>query len=45
MFVSAKVNLGTEFYLYDVTELRERYKVAKESGASEGELDDFTKSE
>lgn len=39
MFVSAKVNLGTEFYLYDVTELRERYKVAKEGGASEGELD------
>ena len=39
MFVSAKVNYGTEFYLYDVSELRNRYKSAKESGASEAELD------
>lgn len=39
MFVSAKVNLGTEFYLYDINTLRNRYKVAKESGASEAELD------
>lgn len=39
MFVSAKINFGTEFYLYDVTQLRERYKTAKESGASEAELD------
>lgn len=39
LFVSAKVNYGTEFYLSNATELRERYKVAKESGASEAELD------
>lgn len=38
-FVSAKINLGTEFYVMDVTELRNRYKIAKESGASEAELD------
>ena len=39
MFISAKVNYGTEFYIYDVNELREQYKTAKESGASESELD------
>ncbi|MCM1077865.1 MAG: hypothetical protein NC344_06845 [Bacteroidales bacterium] len=39
MFISAKVNLGTDFYVYDVAELRERFKTAKESGASEAELD------
>lgn len=39
LFVSAKVNYGTEFYLSSATELRERYKIAKESGTSEAELD------
>lgn len=39
LFVSAKINYGTEFYLVDSTQLRERYKVAKDSGASEAELD------
>ena len=39
LFISAKVNLGTEFYSLDITELRERYKIAKENGASESELD------
>lgn len=39
LFVSAKINLGTEFYIYDTMELRERYKLAKETGASEAELD------
>lgn len=39
MFVSAKINYGTEFYLSSTNELRERYKIAKESGASESELD------
>lgn len=39
MFISAKINMGTDFYIFDVAELRNRYKVAKESGASEGELD------
>jgi len=38
-FLSANVNYGTEFYLYSPDELRERYKAARESGASEGELD------
>ena len=39
LFVSAKINLGTEFYIYDAMELRGRYKLAKETGASEAELD------
>lgn len=38
-FVSAKINYGTEFYIFDANELRTRYKTAKESGASEAELD------
>lgn len=38
-FVSAKINLGTEFYIVSVEDLRKRYKDAKESGASESELD------
>lgn len=38
-FISAKVNYGTDFYIFDVTELRKRYKIAKDSGASESELD------
>ena len=38
-FTSAKINLGTEFYTSSVEELRNRYKTAKESGASEAELD------
>lgn len=39
MFISAKINFGTEFYLYDPNKLRERYKLAKDNGASEAELD------
>lgn len=38
-FISAKINYGTEFYLYSPDELRNRYKAAKEAGASESELD------
>lgn len=38
-FVSAKVNYGTEFYTLTASELRGQYKTAKESGASEAELD------
>lgn len=38
-FLSADIDYGTEFFLTDETQLRERYKVAKESGASEAELD------
>lgn len=38
-FVSSSISYGTEFFLYDANKLRERYKTAKESGASESELD------
>lgn len=38
-FISASVNYGTEFFLYSPSELRERYRAAKEAGASESELD------
>lgn len=38
-FISAKINYGTEFYLYSVSELRNQYKAAKEAGAPESELD------
>ena len=38
-FISAKINYGTEFYLYSVDDLRDRYKAAKDAGASESELD------
>ena len=37
--MAANINYGTEFYLYDVSELRERYAKARENGASEAELD------
>jgi hypothetical protein len=38
-FISGKVNLGTEFFTLSAEDLRNRYKTAKESGASEAELD------
>lgn len=38
-FVSANINLGTEFYVLNTQTLRSQYKLAKESGASEAELD------
>lgn len=38
-FISAKINYGTEFYLYTPDELRERYKAAREAGTPEAELD------
>lgn len=38
-FVSCSINYGTEFYIYTPEQLAERYKVLKESGASESELD------
>lgn len=38
-FLAASINYGTEFYLYDVAELRDRYAKARENGASEAELD------
>lgn len=39
MFLSASINYGTEFFLYSTEELREQYKMAKEAGSSEAELD------
>lgn len=39
LFLSASISYGTEFYLFTTDELRERYKVAKEAGSSESELD------
>lgn len=38
-FISASINLGTEFYLYTPDELRNRYKAAKEAGSPESDLD------
>lgn len=38
-FLSAKINYGTEFYLYSADELRKMYKDAKDAGMSEAELD------
>lgn len=38
-FISAKVNYGNEFYTLTPEVLQQRYKSAKESGASESELD------
>lgn len=38
-FISANIDYGTEFYIYTIAELRERYKTAKESGAPETQLD------
>jgi hypothetical protein len=37
--ISLNINYGTEFYLQTSDELRARYKTAKESGASEADLD------
>lgn len=38
-FISCAISYGTEFYLSTANELRERYKTAKDAGASESELD------
>lgn len=38
-FISAEINYGTDFYVFDPADLRNRYKLAKENGASEAELD------
>lgn len=38
-FISANISYGTEFYMQTADELRDRYKKAKENGASESELD------
>ena len=38
-FISANINYGTEFYVVDPLVLRKQYKMAKDNGASEAELD------
>lgn len=38
-FISSSINWGTEFYVFTVSQLYEKYKVAKSNGASESELD------
>ena len=38
-FIQSSINYGTEFYLFTSDELRERYKLAKEAGMSEADLD------
>ena len=38
-FISSSVNWGTEFYVYTVKELYDKYKQAKDNGAGEAELD------
>lgn len=38
-FISSTINWGTEFYVFTVEELYNKYKKAKENGASEAELD------
>ena len=38
-FLQSSINYGTEFYLFTSDDLRERYKLAKEAGMSEADLD------
>lgn len=37
-FISSSINWGTEFYVFTVKELYDKYKMAKDDGASESEL-------
>lgn len=38
-FINSSINWGTEFYVFTVAELYDKYKQAKDNGASESELD------
>lgn len=38
-FIGSSISMGTEFYIYSVSDLHALYKQAKENGASEAELD------
>lgn len=38
-FISSSISWGTEFYVFTVSELYNKFKVAKENGASNSELD------
>lgn len=42
-FISANISLGTDFYLMSPADLRSLYNTAKNSGASESELDSLQK--
>lgn len=42
-FISASISLGTDFYLMSPSDLRTLYRSAKDSGASEAELDSLQK--
>ena len=42
-FISASISLGTDFYLMSPSDLRNLYNTAKNSGASESELDSLQK--
>lgn len=42
-FISASISLGTDFYLMSPADLRSLYNTAKNSGASESELDSLQK--
>lgn len=41
-FISSSISWGTEFYVFTVKELYDKYKQAKDNGASEAELDAIT---
>ena len=41
-FMSSNINWGTEFYVFTVDELYEKFKKAKDNGASESELDSIS---
>ena len=42
-FLGSSIDWGTEFYIFTIEELYKKYKSAKDSGASEAELDALSK--
>lgn len=38
-FLSSSISMGTEFYIYSIDDLYQQYKMAKDNGASEAQLD------
>lgn len=42
-FISSSINWGTEFYVFTVQELYDKYKSAKDNGASSSELEAISK--
>lgn len=41
-FISSSISWGTEFYVFTIKELYDKYKQAKDNGANESELDAIT---